>query len=234
MAKRKASLPLSKQIELLAPEPSAEDVIAELKARIAALAEQINGLTAKPEPKPKPKAKPKPQYPINFVSIPSLGLECASTPVTVAQWFTVMGAPDDATEESYTNVPMTHVSMEEIQEFCARTGTRLPTETEWTLLALAGGREDPYGPIDEIAWHAGNSNDSIQPVGLKAPNAWGLYDVIGNVWELTSTSYSKGRYVRRGSSFSGKAEESRIANRFWSSGAHRGGTIGFRVVRNTQ
>lgn len=79
------------------------------------------------------------------------------------------------------------VGFKNAQEFCnwlsARTGRhyRLPTEAEWEHACRAGGAESP--PLDEIAWHAGNSEGVPHPVGTKKPNAWGLHDMHGNVLE---------------------------------------------------
>src|SRR4029450_2594642 len=61
---------------------------------------------------------------------------------------------------------------------------RLPTETEWEYACRAGTSGPTYGPLDSIAWHLGNSDDRPHPVGQKAPNPWGFYDMLGNVWEL--------------------------------------------------
>lgn len=60
---------------------------------------------------------------------------------------------------------------------------RLPTEEEWMWFATAGGKEKAEN-LDEIAWHAGNSEDRPHKVGQKKSNAWGLHDVLGNVAEL--------------------------------------------------
>jgi len=62
-------------------------------------------------------------------------------------------------------------------------GIRLPTEQEWEHACRAGSTEETYGPLDEIAWYNGNSEGSTHPVGQKKPNGWGLYDMLGNVWE---------------------------------------------------
>lgn len=62
-------------------------------------------------------------------------------------------------------------------------GYRLPTEAEWEQACRAGTTGARYGPLDEIAWYRGNSNERIHDVGGKQPNAWGLYDMLGNVFE---------------------------------------------------
>jgi formylglycine-generating enzyme required for sulfatase activity len=63
-------------------------------------------------------------------------------------------------------------------------GYRLPTEAEWEYAAACWSHPDGrYGDIDEIAWHSENSGGRPQPVGRKLANAFGLYDMLGNVWE---------------------------------------------------
>ena len=61
-------------------------------------------------------------------------------------------------------------------------GFGMPTEAEWEYAARAGTTGDRYGPLDEIAWHR-TSGVRSNPTGRKRPNAWGLHDIIGNVYE---------------------------------------------------
>lgn len=70
-------------------------------------------------------------------------------------------------------------------------GYRLPTEAEWERAAACWTFPDGrYGELDEIAWYSGNSNYKTQPVGLKKPNMYGLYDMLGNVWEWCEDWYA--------------------------------------------
>ena len=62
-------------------------------------------------------------------------------------------------------------------------GYRLPSEAEWEYACRAGTSGVRYGELDEIAWYRGNSGGEVHDVATKAPNAWSLYDMIGNVWE---------------------------------------------------
>ncbi|MBI4874297.1 MAG: SUMF1/EgtB/PvdO family nonheme iron enzyme [Acidobacteria bacterium] len=71
---------------------------------------------------------------------------------------------------------------------------RLPTEAEWEYAARAGSAGARYGELDAIAWYDGNSGERIHQVKQKQPNAWGLYDMLGNVWEWVSDWYEENYY----------------------------------------
>ena len=73
-------------------------------------------------------------------------------------------------------------------------GFRLPTEAEWQFACQAGTKEIRYGELSQIAWFKENSNNQTQEVGLKTPNNWGLYDMLGNVWEWCSDIYDETVY----------------------------------------
>lgn len=73
-------------------------------------------------------------------------------------------------------------------------GFRLPTEAEWQYACQAGSKDIRYGELDNIAWFKDNSNNSLQEVGQKEPNKWGLYDMLGNVWEWCSDIYDESVY----------------------------------------
>jgi formylglycine-generating enzyme required for sulfatase activity len=66
---------------------------------------------------------------------------------------------------------------------------RMPTEAEWEYACRAGTSADRYGELDAIAWYIGNSGGCTHPVGLKQPNHFGLYDMLGNVWEWCQDIY---------------------------------------------
>ncbi|MGV6861342.1 MAG: formylglycine-generating enzyme family protein [Putridiphycobacter sp.] len=73
-------------------------------------------------------------------------------------------------------------------------GFRLPTEAEWQYACQAGTKDIRYGELNEIAWFKENSNNRTQEVGQKKPNEWGLYDMLGNVWEWCSDIYDETVY----------------------------------------
>lgn len=68
-------------------------------------------------------------------------------------------------------------------------GFRLPTEAEWEYACKAGTTGIRYGELELIAWYKDNSENETHSVGQKQPNAWGLYDMLGNVWEWCSDLY---------------------------------------------
>ena len=113
--------------------------------------------------------------------------------VTQAQWVAVM--EDNPSGFKGPANPVEQVSWNDAQEFIKRLNVkeghnryRLPTEAEWEYAARAGadtvyffGNDENILPV--YAWFIDNSRKTPHPVGKKRPNAWGLYDVHGNVWE---------------------------------------------------
>ena len=139
-------------------------------------------------------------------------------PVTQAQWAAVMGG-----NPSYFplggDYPVEEVSWDDAKGFCAKLNAAfagqlppgyafdLPTEAQWEYACRAGsvaafndgsGLEGPDGQcpgLDALGWHHGNSERATHPVGQKRPNAWGLCDMHGNVWEWCRDYYEDG-YAR--------------------------------------
>ncbi len=114
--------------------------------------------------------------------------------------------------------PVIFIDWHDAVAFCRwlsdRTGRaiRLPTEAEWEYACRAGTRTAYAGNLDEMAWCAGNSDGVTHPVGTKTPNAWGLYDMHGSVWEWCEDTYHRNyeRAPADGSAWGDVADPRRI------------------------
>ena len=159
---------------------------------------------------------------------------------------------------------MINVSWEDAQAYAdwlnKKTGKefRLPSEAEWEYACRAGTRTrfytgDSDKDLDRAGWYRSNSGNKTHPVGEKAPNVWGLYDMHGNVWEWVEddwqgsySSYngapddgrawvenSRGSYrVLRGGSWFNAAQDCRSAMRYSFAPGYRDGGVGFRLSRS--
>jgi formylglycine-generating enzyme required for sulfatase activity len=119
----------------------------------------------------------------------------AATEVTERQWLAVM--PQRRALPASGDRPVASVSWKEAQEFCLELSRkegrtyRLPTEAEWEYACRAGATSATAAGTDlAVAWYSENSDGTTHPVGVKAPNAWGLHDMLGNVAEWTADGYA--------------------------------------------
>ena len=185
------------------------------------------------------------------------GFWLGETPVTQKQWKSVMGGnPSQCVGEE---LPVENVSWQDCMNFIKKVNERqgcsmrLPTEAEWEY-ACRAGTKGPYGGtgvLDEMGWYNGcvegetRRIKSSHTVGMKKPNAWGLCDMHGNVWEWCSDWYgdyqtepatdpvgpASGRVrIRRGGSWQDEASVCRSAYRFVFSPTSRHSLLGFRVA----
>ncbi|MBQ6924128.1 MAG: SEL1-like repeat protein [Kiritimatiellae bacterium] len=157
-----------------------------------------------------------------MIFIPGKDIYMSKFEVTQALWLAVVGNNPSKTKGAYR--PVENVDFDDIRGFLDKLNTiseiraagfryRLPTADEWEFACRAGSNKDgvevfgrlPNGEditrnnIGEVAWYDGNSGGETHPVGEKRPNAFGLYDMNGNVCEWTSTSGRKGRIICGGS-----------------------------------
>jgi formylglycine-generating enzyme required for sulfatase activity len=150
-------------------------------------------------------AGPQPLYPTAPVAI-SRPICVAATEVTQQEWQSLMGSNPSFFQQCGSTCPVDQVSWFDAVSYAnvlsrreglptcydgatfvgtGCRGYRLPTEAEWTYAAHAGHSSASITSIDPFAWHPGNSKQTPHAVGTRQPNEWGLYDMVGNVWEWT-------------------------------------------------
>jgi formylglycine-generating enzyme len=191
----------------------------------------------------------------------TFGFWLGDTIVTQALWETVMGT--NPSEFKSPNNPVETVNWDDCQEFITRLNghlqgldARLPTEAEWEYACRAGTTGATYAGdfrlgsdiasvLDPIAWYSENSNETTHPVAQKQANSWGLYDMLGNVYEWCADWYGDfdkaaaydpkgpaegaGR-VLRGGSWRGEAINVRAAVRDTATPDRRYSRVGLRLA----
>ncbi len=94
-----------------------------------------------------------------------------------------------------TNFPVDSMSLADLKVFLQKSNLQLPTEAQWEYACRAGSKSPTYGPLDAIAWCGPNSHEHTHPVGTLAANAFGLHDMLGNVWEWCSDRFAVDSFV---------------------------------------
>lgn len=173
------------------------------------------------------------------------------TPCTQRFYLAVIGKSPSYFKAFVDDRPMESVTWFEARVFTLLLSQRiaglrlaLPSEAQWEYSCRAGSTSDWYADnIDAIAWHSGNSGRSTKPVGTKQPNAWGLHDMLGNVWEWcedvwtpnpgikpVQNASSRSNRVLRGGSWRDSARRVCAGERFHHNPSGRYSYIGFRCA----
>lgn len=144
------------------------------------------------------------------------GFWIGQTEVTQKAYEKVMGTNPSRYRGS--DLPVDQVSWFDARRYCKAVGMRLPTEIEWEYAARAGTPGSRYDSLESIAWYDANSYDQTHRVAQKRPNAFGLYDVLGNMWEWVQDAYGPDseKKVLRGGSFYNLVRDLRVSNRLWA------------------
>lgn len=184
------------------------------------------------------------------------GFYMAVYPVVQKQWLQIIAANPSSFKGQ--DLPVEQVTWDAARQFVEKltsisdSGFRfdLPTEAQWEYAARSGGRSQLWagdGPVEQLAWIADNSQGCTQPVGGKQPNALGLYDMSGNVWEWCLDDYRSDAYehhgldnpvileggrekVLRGGAWHLDAWSARCARRFSLDAELTGPGVGLRIV----
>ncbi len=198
---------------------------------------------------------PSQEKPSHQVTI-SKGFWLGQTEVTVRAYKRFAGAagrqmpeaPNFNTGWTNENMPVVNVSWDDAHDYCTWAGGRLPTEAEWEYAARGGSTEARYGDIDAIAWYNGNSGNQTHEVAQKHANGFGLFNMLGNVWEWVIDWYDPNYYqnsppqdpegpasgqerVLRGGSWDSVPGVVTVSYRFsYLPGAKSGDIVGFRCA----
>ena len=185
------------------------------------------------------------------------GYWLGKTEVTQGQWEALMGS--NPSNLKGADLPVEQVSWTEAMEFCRKLTEReraagrlpegyaytLPTEAQWEYACRAGTTGNYAGDLNSMGWYTHNSGNMTHHVGQKQANAWGLFDMHGNVWEWCLDWYSiypggsvtdpigpssGTNRVNRGGSWSYTALSCRSATRSWYAPGTRLNTLGFRLA----
>jgi TPR repeat protein/formylglycine-generating enzyme required for sulfatase activity len=183
------------------------------------------------------------------------GFEIGKYEVTQAEWEAVMGR--NPSHFKGADRPVESVSWEDAQKFLTRLNGkedgylyRLPSEAEWEYAARAGTPSENSQNLEALAWFDGNSGGQTHAVGQRQANAWGLHDMLGNVWEWCndwygeSSSQGKTRLtidprgpltgtarILRGGSWGNSWGTASVTVAVWREPSFRDDIIGFRCVR---
>ncbi len=195
------------------------------------------------------------EKPIHPVKLSAFRIGCY--PVTVGQYQRFDPGYRQRWEQGYGKFienekqPVIRVSWFDAYIFSRWVGGRLPTEAQWEYACRAGSDGDYAGKLDDMAWYNKNSEDKSHPVGEKQANAWGLYDMHGNVYDWCQDWYGADYYtecekegtvqdppgpengsdrVLRGGSWDFSAQYCRSAYRGSAGPGGRGYGLGFRLV----
>ena len=121
-------------------------------------------------------------------------------------------------------------------EYRGGRGYRLPSEAEWEYACRATTSEPRYGNLDDIAWYKSNSEGHPHHVATKQPNSWGLYDMLGNVWEWCSDLYDPDTYgpyrIFRGGGWADHERGCLATNRRRSHPTFAIDDLGFRLAQS--
>ena len=174
------------------------------------------------------------------------GFWMGQTEVTQGAYKTVVGKSPSHFKGG-NQAPVDSVWWDDARTYCEAVGMRLPTEAEWEYAARGGKPVPRYAPLAEAAWFSENSGGTSQEVARKVPNAFGLYDMLGNVWEWVADGYgpysptdatdpkptqTADQHVLRGGSCFHDATLTRASTRGWGGSGRLGrpNDYGFRCA----